>query len=162
MIIYFFDWIINVNVFRQNAKQFYENIVEYRQFQIFFYFVNFKLSIDQLSIDNFVINNSFFTDVISKRQINLDFAVFRINRFRNVNDSFVVEISIIRLFVDFDSVFIFNVLSLTDSKKKWSIVALKLRQIFQLKKLFTISQLSQAHQLQSTCFFSKTITTNDR
>ena len=110
-IAYFSDWAINVDVFRRDAKQFYENTVEYRQFQIFFNFVNFKSSIDQSSIDNSVINSSFFINVISKKQINLNFAAFRVNRFRNVDDSFVIRISTVRLF----TVSIFNVSSFTDS-----------------------------------------------
>ena len=42
----------------------------------------------------------------------LNFAVFRNNRFRNVNDSFVIKTSTIRLFIDF--VFTFNVSSFID------------------------------------------------
>ena len=112
-IAYSFDWAINVDVFRRDAKQFYENIAEYRQFQIFFNFVNFKSSIDQSSFDSSVINNSFFIDVTSNRQLNLNFAVFRNNRFRDVNDSFVTKTSTIRLSIDFVSTF--SVSSLIDS-----------------------------------------------
>ena len=112
-ITYSFDWAINVDVFRRDAKQFYENTVEYRQFQIFFNFVNLKSSIDQSSFDNFVTNNSSFIDVTSDKQLNLNFVVFRNNRFRNVNDSFVTKTSTVRLSIDF--VFIFSVSSLIDS-----------------------------------------------
>ena len=44
--------------------------------------------------------------------MNLNFVVFRNNRFRNVNDSFVIKTSTIRLFIDF--VFTFNVSSFID------------------------------------------------
>ena len=112
-IIYSSDWTIDADVFRRDAKQFYENIVEYRQSQIFLSFVNFRSSIDRSSLDNFVINNSSFTDVTSDKQLNLDFAVFRDNRFRDVNDSFVTKTSTIRLSIDFVSTF--SVSSLIDS-----------------------------------------------
>ena len=111
-IAYSSDWAINVDVFRRDAKQFYENTVEYRQSQIFLSFVNLRLSIDQSSFDSSVINSSFFTHVTSDRQLNLNSIVFRNNRFRDVNDSFVIRTSTIRLFIDF--VFTFNVLSFID------------------------------------------------
>ena len=102
-IVYSSDWAIDADVFRRDAKQFYENTAEYRQFQIFFSFVNFRSSIDQSSFDNSVTNNSSFIDVTSDRQLNLDSAVFRNNRFRDVNDSSVTRTSTVRLSIDFVS-----------------------------------------------------------
>ena len=156
-IAYSSDWAIDVDVFRRDVKQFYENIVEYRQFQIFFNFVNFKSSIDQSSFDSFVINNSFFIDVTSNKQLNLDFVAFRNNRFRDVNDSSVTKTSTIRLSIDF--VFTLNVSSLIDFDEVIS-RNIKITTNISIEKSFIINQLNQAYQLQKyqlslTCLFFK-------
>ena len=88
---YLFNWATNEIKFRRDVQQFYNDIVDYKQFTTYQNFVNLKSTIQSL------INNSFSSNFISnknsitsKRQIIANINTSRRReRFRNENDALI-------------------------------------------------------------------------